>query len=285
MREMNRSDNAAGRRILGCAALVSLLAAAGCADQLAQMREPGFYDPPPPSSTTDAMARANAEHSLGTLRAPNQIQFDLRANQAQAAANAAAAQNAATAQNAVPATPMRTDAPAGQPATTAAIAPGAASAAGDAPPQNPGTLPISPEAAAANVPSVQSQLIPEPQTFMGTLPCFNSEMQCTAQRITLTLAPNGRWRARAAYLERANADGGTQMEQGCWRAVMTAPPRIVILTSQGNVRADLSIISAGNALQLGSINGQVPNLLYTLSRQPDMDPIDELNGRPAPNCS
>ena len=279
MREMNRSDNAAGRRILGCAALASLLAAAGCADQLAQMREPGFYDPPPPSSTTDAMARANAEHSLGTLRAPNQIQFDLRPNQAQAAANAAAASNA------MPATPMRADAPAAQPAPPVAIAPGAASAAGDAPPQNPGTLAISPSAAAANVPSVQSQLIPEPQTFMGTVPCFNSEMRCTAQRITLTLAPNGRWRARAAYLERTSADGGTQLEQGCWRAVMTAPPRVVILTSQGNVRADLSVISAGNALQLGSINGQVPNLLYTLSRQPDMDPIDELNGRPAPNCS
>ena len=279
MREMNRSDNAAGRRILGCAALASLLAAAGCADQLAQMREPGFYDPPPPSSTTDAMARANAEHSLGTLRAPNQIQFDLRPNQAQAAANAAAASNA------MPATPMRADAPAAQPAPPVAIVPGAASAAGDAPPQNPGTLAISPSAAAANVPSVQSQLIPEPQTFMGTVPCFNSEMRCTAQRITLTLAPNGRWRARAAYLERTSADGGTQLEQGCWRAVMTAPPRVVILTSQGNVRADLSVISAGNALQLGSINGQVPNLLYTLSRQPDMDPIDELNGRPAPNCS
>ena len=283
MREMNRSDNAAGRRILGCAALASLLAAAGCADQLAQMREPGFYDPPPPSSTTDAMARANAEHSLGTLRAPNQIQFDLRPNQAQAAANAAVAPNA------TPATPTRADAPAGrpagQPATAVALAPGAASAAGDAPPQDPGTLAISPSAVAANLPSVQSQLIPEPQTFMGTVPCFSSEMQCTAQRITLTLAPNGRWRARAAYLERTNPDGGTQSEQGCWRAVMTAPPRIVILTSQGNVRADLSVISAGNALQLGSINGQVPNLLYTLSRQPDMDPIDELNSRPAPNCS
>ena len=280
MREMNRSDNAAGRRILGCAALASLLAAAGCADQLAQMREPGFYDPPPPSSTTDAMARANAEHSLGTLRAPNQIQFDLRPNQAQAA-NAPVAP---VAPSVTPATPMRA-APAGQPATPVAIAAGSAGAVGDAPPQDPGTLAISPSAAAANVPSVQSQLIPEAQTFTGTVPCFHSEMRCTAQRITLTLAPNGRWRARAAYLERTNADGGTQIEQGCWRAVMMAQPRIVILTSQGNVRADLSIISAGNALQLGSINGQVPNLVYTLSRQPDMDPIDELNGRPAPSCS
>ncbi len=280
MREINRSDNAAGRRILGCAGLATLLAVAGCAEQMAQMREPGFYDPPPASSTTDAMARANAEHSLGTLRAPNQIQFDLRPNQAQAA-NAPVAP---IAPGVTPATPMRA-APAGQPATPVAIAAGSAGAVGDAPPQDPGTLAISPSAAAANVPSVQSQLIPEAQTFTGTVPCFHSEMRCTAQRITLTLAPNGRWRARAAYLERTNADGGTQIEQGCWRAVMMAQPRIVILTSQGNVRADLSIISAGNALQLGSINGQVPNLVYTLSRQPDMDPIDELNGRPAPSCS
>ena len=280
MREINRSDNAAGRRILGCAALATLLAVAGCAEQMAQMREPGFYDPPPPSSTTDAMARANAAHSLGTLQAPHQIQFDLRPNQAQAA-NAPVAP---VAPSVTPATPMRA-APAGQPATPVAIAAGSAGAVGDAPPQDPGTLAISPSAAAANVPSVQSQLIPEAQTFTGTVPCFHSEMRCTAQRITLTLAPNGRWRARAAYLERTNADGGTQIEQGCWRAVMMAQPRIVILTSQGNVRADLSIISAGNALQLGSINGQVPNLVYTLSRQPDMDPIDELNGRPAPSCS
>ncbi|MEI6115431.1 MAG: hypothetical protein WCP99_12770, partial [Burkholderiales bacterium] len=200
MREINRSDNAAGRRILGCAGLTALLAVAGCAEQMAQMREPGFYDPPPASSTTDAMARANAEHSLGTLRAPNQIQFDLRPNQAQAAS----APVAPIAPSVTPATPMRA-APAGQPATPVAIAAGPASAAGDAPPQDPGTLAISPSAAAANVPSVQSQLIPEAQTFTGTVPCFHSEMRCTAQRITLTLAPNGRWRARAAYLERTNA--------------------------------------------------------------------------------
>ena len=273
MREMNRSDNAAGRRILGGAALAALLAVAGCAEQMAQMREPGFYDPPPASSVTDAMARADASHAMQTLRAPNQIQVDLRRNQPQAA-------SAQAAPGAMPAAPMRADA-SGQPATPVAVT----AAGGDAPPQDAGTSAISPSAAAANVPSVQSQLIPEAQTFTGTVPCFNSEMRCTAQRITLTLAPNGRWRARAAYLERTNADGGTQIEQGCWRAVMMAQPRIVILTAQGNVRADLSIISAGNALQLGSINGRVPNLLYTLTRQPDMDPIDELNGRPAPSCS
>ena len=284
MHEMNRSDNAARRWILGGGALATLLTVAGCAEQMAQMREPGFYNPPPASSATDAMARANAEHSLGPLRAPRQILIDLRRNQPQDS-GAPVAPVQPPPPGAAAATPMRADAPAGQtgsPVTVATVPVGAAS---DAPPQDAGTLAISPAAAAANVPSVQSQLIPEAQSFTGTLPCFHSEMRCTAQRITLTLAPNGRWRARAAYLEKTNADGGAQIEQGCWRAVMTAQPRVVIMTSQGNVRADLSVISAGNALQLGSINGQVPNLVYTLSRQPDMDPIDELNGRPAPNCT
>ena len=278
MREINRSGNVAGRRVLSCAALAALLATAGCAEQMAQMKQAGYYNPPAASSSSDAMATADAGYAMQTLRAPNQIQVDLRQNQPQATNTPAAA-------GTLPAMPMRADAPAGQPVTPVAVAPGSGSGASDAPPQDPGILPISPTAAAANAPTVQSQLIPEAQTFTGTIPCFHSEMRCTAQRISLTLAPNGRWRARATYLERTDAEGGAQIEQGCWRAVLMAQPRIVILTSQGNVRADLSIISAGNALQLGSINGQVPNLLYTLSRQPDLDSIDELNGRPAPNCS
>ncbi|MCC7226453.1 MAG: hypothetical protein IT507_07130 [Burkholderiaceae bacterium] len=275
MREMNQSGNAAGRRILGVAAFAALLATGGCADQLAQMKQSGFYDPPPPSSLSDAMARADAAHSMGTIRAPNQIQVDLRRDQSQTAGGTTPAA-------AMPAGPMRADSGAAAPV---AVAAGSASPAGDAPPQNPGALPISQSVAAANAATVQSQLIPEAQTFTGTVPCFHSEMRCTAQRITLTLAPNGRWRARAAYLERTGTDGGAQLEQGCWRAVLMAQPRVVILTPQGNVRADLAVINAGNALQLGSINGQVPNLTYTLSRQPDLDSIDELNSRPAPNCS
>ena len=39
-----------------------------------------------------------------------------------------------------------------------------------------------------------------------------------------------------------------------------------------------------NALRLISINADSPNLTYTLTRQPDLDPIDELNKKPAPNC-
>ena len=57
----------------------------------------------------------------------------------------------------------------------------AASGAAPAP-----ALPASTPSAAAH------SLVPQPQTYMGTLPCFSPAMQCTAQRVTLTLALNGR---------------------------------------------------------------------------------------------
>ena len=52
----------------------------------------------------------------------------------------------------------------------------------------------------ASTPSAAAHsLVPQPQTYMGTLPCFSPAMRCTAQRVTLTLAPNGRWRGRVAW--------------------------------------------------------------------------------------
>jgi hypothetical protein len=43
-------------------------------------------------------------------------------------------------------------------------------------------------------------------------------------------------------------------------------------------------MTSGNMLRLISMNGGTANLTYNLSRQPDLDPIDELKGKPAPNC-
>lgn len=131
--------------------------------------------------------------------------------------------------------------------------------------------------------SLQASLFPEPLTFAGTLPCFHPEMKCSAQRITMTLAPNGRWRARAAYLEQASKSGPSMADQGCWRVIPQAVPRIVLLSPSGNVRAELALTST-NVLRLVSINGDSTNLTYTLTRQPDLDPIDELNKVPAPTC-
>jgi hypothetical protein len=131
--------------------------------------------------------------------------------------------------------------------------------------------------------SLQASLFPEPLTFAGTLPCFHPEMKCSAQRITMTLAPNGRWRARAAYLEKASQSGSPLADQGCWRVIPQAVPRIILLNPSGNVRAELALTST-NVLRLVSINGDSVNLTYTLTRQPDLDPIDELNKVTAPNC-
>jgi len=37
-------------------------------------------------------------------------------------------------------------------------------------------------------------------------------------------------------------------------------------------------------LRVRSIGGQTPNLNYNLTRQPDLDPIDELASAAAPKC-
>jgi uncharacterized lipoprotein NlpE involved in copper resistance len=144
------------------------------------------------------------------------------------------------------------------------------------------TTTASAPAAAAPTDTLRSELIPEPQTFAGTLPCFHPEMKCVAQRVTISMSPNGRWRARAAYLGQDNKTSQLA-DQGCWRATAQAVPRIVLLNSQGNVRAELAMTGT-NVLRLISINGDSPNLTYTLTRQPDLDPINELNNQSSPNC-
>ncbi|WP_062684571.1 copper resistance protein NlpE N-terminal domain-containing protein, partial [Achromobacter denitrificans] len=126
-------------------------------------------------------------------------------------------------------------------------------------------------------------LVPQPQTYMGTLPCFSPAMQCTAQRVTLTLAPNGRWRGRTAYLEDDPKKGPPVAEQGCWDATDERPPRVILMDGQGNARVEF-VVAANNVLRVRSIAGQTPNLNYNLTRQPDLDPIDELAKAGAPKC-
>lgn len=228
---------------------------AGCAQMQQQMQQPGYYNPPPASSTTDAIEHAEGPYGTQTMRAPSQIQIGLKNR----SADTPPTQAAATAS--------------GQTTATGAAA---ASGASGAPANAPG-------AAAPSTDTLQASLFPEPLTFAGTLPCFHPEMKCSAQRITITLAPNGRWRARAAYLEQSAQSGSALTDQGCWRVVPQAVPRIILLNPAGNVRAELAQ-TAANVLRLISINGDSVNLTYTLSRQPDLDPIDELNKVKAPNC-
>jgi hypothetical protein len=233
------------------AALVlgGLLILGGCS----QMQQPGYYNPPKANSQTDAVAMAEAAYSQQTVRAPSQIQFDIKKPVAASAQTTSVAQSGGT--NAADQV-----------------------ASGD------NSNNISNETITPIGPSPQAQLIPIAQTFTGTLPCFNREMKCTAQRITLTLAPNGRWRARAAYLDKNLASGKPLVEQGCWRTFNMQQPNIVLLDEAGNARADLAM-TANNVLQLRSLNGQTPNLNYTITRQPDVDPIAELDNMPAPKCN
>ncbi len=127
-------------------------------------------------------------------------------------------------------------------------------------------------------------LFPRPETFFGTLPCFHQDMRCTAQQVTLTVAPNRRWRARVQYLDGQQGSSGQAMtEQGCWRSLAMQPPRVLLMDGEQNIRAEFTV-TAYDVLRLRSIDGEAVNLTYTLNRQPDLDPISELDGQPQPNC-
>lgn len=271
---------------------LSAMLLGGCAQIQQQMQQPGYYNLPAASSATDALAQAEGSYATQAIRAPNQIQFDLR-------------QPVTQNPNGTIASPAGTPATGLKPVTTASPAQAQAGAATTTPPgtaNQPAVKPYDASGAPIDLPpvdlsttqnvapattgsssSIQESLMPEPQTFSGTLPCFHPEMKCSAQRITLSLAPNGRWRARAAYLDQNSQNGSVQLDQGCWRGVLMNPARVILLNAQGDTRAELAM-AGGNSLRLISLNGQNPNLTYTLTRQPDLDVISELDKKPAPNC-
>ncbi|MFY3682341.1 copper resistance protein NlpE N-terminal domain-containing protein [Achromobacter xylosoxidans] len=242
--------------IMGLLLAGTALGAAGCAQQ----RTEGYYDPPAESTVTDAQYQGSGAGYRTVLRAPSQVQIALKPDQKKTPSQtAAAAQGAATTED-------------GQAVPEGADSGSGSSGAAPAP-----VAPASAQSAAAN------SLVPQPQTYMGTLPCFSPAMQCTAQRVTLTLAPNGRWRGRTAYLENDPKKAAPVVEQGCWDATDERPPRVILLDGQGNVRVEF-VVAANNVLRVRSVAGQTPNLNYNLTRQPDLDPIDELAKAKAPQC-
>ncbi|KMJ88445.1 hypothetical protein ACH58_21655 [Achromobacter xylosoxidans] len=242
--------------IMGLLLAGTALGAAGCAQQ----RTEGYYDPPVESTVTDAQYQGSGAGYRTVLRAPSQVQIALKPDQKKTPSQAAAAaQGAATTED-------------GQAVPEGADSGSGSSGAAPAP-----VAPASAQSAAAN------SLVPQPQTYMGTLPCFSPAMQCTAQRVTLTLAPNGRWRGRTAYLENDPQKAAPVVEQGCWDATDERPPRVILLDGQGNVRVEF-VVAANNVLRVRSVAGQTPNLNYNLTRQPDLDPIDELAKAKAPQC-
>lgn len=122
----------------------------------------------------------------------------------------------------------------------------------------------------------------EAKTFLGTLPCVNSDVNCAAMRMTLTLAPSGEWRARTVPVNAAT-DSSTIVQQGCWDVMGTSPLRI-ILQAQGQEGSTGLTFVNDNVLRINMYNDIRPILDYHLTRQADIDPIDELGNQPVLNC-
>lgn len=147
----------------------------------------------------------------------------------------------------------------------------AAQASGDAGAQPQETAPAAPPRPLA-----------EARSFLGTVPC-PSGMACEASRFVVTLAPSGEWRARTTLLV-GNQPSHAILEQGCWDIIGNEPLRIALVhDKQDTAKADLSFVN-GNTLRVHALNGVQPMLEHRLTRQADLDPIEELKARPALSC-
>ena len=134
--------------------------------------------------------------------------------------------------------------------------------------------------------SAAVQAMPRPlaeaRSFLGTVPCPSGQA-CEASRFVVTLAPSGEWRSRTTLLV-GNEARHTLVDQGCWNIIGDEPLRIALShVNEGTTKADLAFVNT-NVLRVQAINGVQPMLEHRLTRQPDLDPIDELKARPALAC-
>lgn len=252
-------------RLLAAAGLTATLLGAGCS----QFGSPGYYNPPAESTVTDAQYHGQGAGYRTVVHAPSQVQIDLKSDAPRRAAQTGTP--APTANNAAATNPALSDSP------VPPLPPGGANAR-----MVSRTAAAPAEDAGGPVNAETQAFMPQAQTYMGTFPCFSRSMQCQAQaqRVTLTLAPNGRWRARTVALE---GQGKPVAEQGCWNVTGERPARLLLLDASGSSRAEL-LATANNVLRVRSVLGNTPTLDYSLTRQPDLDPIDELVKAPAPAC-
>jgi len=138
------------------------------------------------------------------------------------------------------------------------------------------------EAPAAAAPAATAiRPLMEARTFLGTVPCLG-DTACSAARVTLTLAPSGEWRSRTQVL--GQGDKAPILEQGCWVPVGSDPWRILLTTPGKQTTSNLTFIT-DNTLRITSVNGVPPTLNYHLTRQADVDGIDEMSKRPALKCN
>lgn len=258
------------RTLTLAATLSGALLATGCA----HVRSYNDYSPPAPNSSTDAAYQAQGGVSRNMLtQAPSQIEIPLNNPQPakpQAGNAAAVASSAAAGQAAGGSVPE-----AGGPVEPSPVVPGDGS---NARMKHPTPIGPTPRDHAA-----QRAFLPQAETFVGTFPCESPSTQCMAQRLTLTLGPNGRWRSRATYLASQGQPDAPKAEQGCWNVTGDHPAHLLLLDTHGNPTAEL-VASAYNILSIKNFQGRTPTLPYTLARQPDLDPIDELSRQPLPNC-
>lgn len=261
------------RTLILATTISGALLTTGCA----QMREPGYYAPPAESSNTDATytAQGGISHSM-LSQAPSQIQIPLNyaPQKKQPEAGAAVAGNGAAASagdaSSAPAPDANGPVAAPMPAIPAAGA-------------NARMKDNAPSTTAPSDHPSQRAFLPQAETFVGTIPCSSPSEQCSAQRITLTLGPNGRWRSRATYLASQGQPAASHAEQGCWNVTGAHPAHLLLLDAKNNPQTEL-VASADNVLSIKAIRGRAPLLPYTLTRQPDLDPIDELSKQTPPNC-
>lgn len=204
----------------------------------AQQSRPGYYDAPRENTVSDALHRAQGD---AAAVAPSQLQFGFGPQSQKPAAGSNGAAGAATGT-------------AASPGKAAGGTPAAAVPRGGMPPD-----------------------LRETRTYLGTVPCADSGA-CAPTRMTLTLAPDGQWRARNATV----GNGPAQTALGCWFLAGTDPARIV-LESGDHPYATLELIQS-NVLRVTRLNGRVPLLESRLTRQADIDPIDELASHPAQAC-
>lgn len=130
------------------------------------------------------------------------------------------------------------------------------------------------------LPSGGIREIYEARTFLGTIPCSSTQPNCSPVRFTVTLSPAGVWRMRATETQ---ANQATATAQGCWHQIGSDPTRILLETSQQTVLADLSFVH-DQQLRVNVFNYVRPTLETHLSRQQDIDGIDELQSQTGPTC-
>ncbi len=118
----------------------------------------------------------------------------------------------------------------------------------------------------------------ETRTYLGTVSCQDKSI-CDAQRMTVTISPNGQWRARNTDLN----NNTNNLSTGCWAITNSNPTRLNLLANNTSF-ATLEFIQ-NNVLRVVRVYGQKPLLQAHLTRQADIDPIAEVQQNSSQRCT